>query len=516
MALDSSVYDDRPRFPFTPPRRARCQVAILGAGPVGLALAAGLARHGVAPVLIEPRGEVAFGSRAICVSRRSLEILESFGVAQAVLGEGLPWTRGHSFWRGHRVLSFEMPDDADQRHPPMVNLQQCFAEAALIAALPASVDLRWHSRMVSLVQDPDGVTLRIATPEGEYDLRTDHVVACDGARSPTRAALGLQLEGNSYEGRYLIADIRLRSAAPTERRAWFDPPSNPGSTLLMHKQPRDIWRIDYQLRDDEDAEAAQQEAAVRARIDAHLAMLGERPDYDLVLISLYRAHCLTLDRYRHGRVLLAGDAAHLVPIFGVRGLNSGIDDAGNLAWKLAAVARGESDALLDSYSEERVHAARENIRQSRKSTLFMTPPGRGHALLREAALSLAVSQDFARPLVNPRQSTAIAFPASRLQTEEDGDWPAGPPPGATLPSVPNRGGHITAGPQPLVIQAACATPIPGAVIVTPDDTRAVSLLGLDTPGAGYLVRPDGHVAFRWRRFDPPAFSAAHDRMWGRA
>lgn len=426
-----------------------------------------------------------------------------------------------------------MPADADQQYPPMLNLQQCFLEAAL-AGQPG-VDLRWHSTMRGLHQTPDGVRLRIGTPGGDYDLHADWVVAADGARSPARQALGLRLEGDSYEGRYLIADIRLDSGSPTERRAWFDPPSNPGSTVLMHRQPHGIWRIDYQLRDDEDAEAEQQEDRVRTRIGAHLATIAEPPDYELILVSLYRAHCRTLGRYRHGRVLFAGDAAHLVPIFGVRGLNSGIEDAGNLAWKLAAAIRGEGPAaLLDSYSTERVAAARENIRQGRKSTLFMTPPSRGFALLRDAALSLAVSQDFARALADPRQSTAAAFGDSPLQTPSQGEWAAGPEPGAVLPAVPLRlpGGepvHVQAlvGPAPTVLLASGDAVAeahlagPHLVRIGPDGDavdaagRAAALLGLDRPGAGYLVRPDGHVAWRWRNFDAAGFDAALARLWGR-
>jgi 3-(3-hydroxy-phenyl)propionate hydroxylase len=523
MALDPGVYAALPRFPAPrvsgPQRRG---VVVLGAGPVGLALAAGLARHGTPCTLIEPRDQVSFGSRAICLSRRSLEILEGFGVAAPILAAGLPWTRGHSFWRRHKVLEFAMPHSPEDRHPPMLNLQQCFTEQLLVEALAErpGVELRWGHRMVALEARADGVALRIAGPDGAYGLAADWVVACDGARSPAREALGLRLEGTSYEGRYLIADIRLRSSSPTERRAWFDPPSNPGSTVLMHRQPHDIWRIDYQLRDAEDAGAAQQEAAVRARIDAHLAGIGEPAEYDLVLISLYRAHCLTLDRYRHGRVMFAGDAAHLVPIFGVRGLNSGLDDAGNLAWKLAAVVRGESpDTLLDSYSAERVFAARENIRAARKSTLFMTPPGRGHALLRDAALSLAVGEEFARALVNPRQSSAIAFPASALQTPEQGAWTTGPAPGATLPSIPLGATHIQAlvGPRPtlllapgdVAVEACCAD---RQVVVL--DAAAAARLGLTAPGAGYLVRPDGHVAWRWQRFDAAALAAAFARLMG--
>ncbi|MBL6454831.1 FAD-dependent monooxygenase [Belnapia sp. T6] len=519
--MGAGLYDDLPRFPFRPVAgKQRAPVVVLGAGPVGLALAAGLARQGVRCLVVEPRGAVSFGSRAICLSRRSLEILEGFGVAAPILAAGLPWTTGRSFWRGHQVLAFAMPHGPEQRHPPMLNLQQCFTEQLLVEALEGrpEVELRWHSRMLGLRQEADRVVLRVGTPEGEYDLEADWVVATDGARSPARAALGLELRGTSYEGRYLIADIRLRSATPTERRAWFDPPSNPGSTLLMHRQPGDVWRIDYQLREEEDAEAAQREDAVRARIDAHLAAIGEPSQYELLLISLYRAHCLTLDSYRQGRVLLAGDAAHLVPIFGVRGLNSGIEDAGNLAWKLAAVLRGEGgEALLDSYSEERVFAARENIRAARKSTLFMTPPSRGHALLRDAALSLSVHEDWARVLVNPRQSSATAFPDSPLSTPEAGEWAAGPRPGMVLPSIPLGAGHVQAlvGPGPTILWAPGLAPPTGLRVVEIDESEARTALGLARPGAGYLMRPDGHVAWRWQDWNATGFATALRRMMRR-
>ncbi|MBD5604173.1 MAG: FAD-dependent monooxygenase, partial [Candidatus Eremiobacteraeota bacterium] len=362
MSIDASIYESFPRHAFRRPPEfdgttARVPVVILGAGPVGLTAALGLARHGVRSVVIESRDTVGFGSRAICLSRRSLEIWDRLGVAGPIVARGLPWTGGRSSWGRHEVLSFAMPHDDDQKFPPMLNLQQCFVEQFLIEAVMATpeIDLRWHSSATMLDARDDGVRLGIDTPEGRYDIEAGRLVACDGARSFARRALGLALEGTSYEGRYLIADVRLASDAPVERRAWFDPPSNPRSTLLMHRQPDDVWRIDYQLRDDEDEIAAQKEAAIRARIDAHLAYIGETEPYTLIWRSLYKAHAVTLAQYVHGRVAFAGDAAHLVPIFGVRGLNSGVDDAFNLAWKLARVVRGDADdTLLESYSEERV------------------------------------------------------------------------------------------------------------------------------------------------------------------
>ena len=556
------MYFIHQHYPFRrPPDRGsknQVPVAVVGGGPIGLALALALARRGIGVTVIEADDTVCQGSRAICISRRSLEILDGLGVLDRFLAKGLPWTAGRSFYRDKEVLRLEMPHDGEQKLPPMLNLQQCFAEQFLVDALAecANAEILWQTSFTGLTERNDGVTLHLQTPEGAYDLDAAYVVACDGARSPVRAALGLELSGTSYEGRYVIVDIALKSASPTERRAWFDPPSNPGATVLMHRQPDDIWRVDYQLRDDEDADEEVKPERVLPRVRSHLAFAGEPDEWQPVWISLYKAHALTLDKYRHGRILLAGDAAHLVPIFGVRGMNSGFQDTANLAWKLAYVLRGLApDGLLDSYSAESVGAARENLRQAAKSTRFMTPPTRGHALLRTAALSLSVQHAFARPLINPRQSTAITYEDSALSSfpARSAEFAGGPGLGEVMPDPPARiaangtwldghlsdllhgdfvcllfvgpdgGGSEHAGPLeafaggriPLQAILVAAAPVRDTELVTAvDPAGRIAARFAAVPGSAYLIRPDRHIAARWRKLVPEELAAALTKAVG--
>lgn len=397
----------------------RVPVLIAGGGPVGLSLAALLGRFGVRCVVIEADASYCSGSRAICISRRSQEIFGWFGADRDLLDKGLPWTGGRSFFRDAQVLHFQMPSDARQRFAPMLNIQQFYVEEyahRAAAAAGSLVEVRWSSRVTGLQPHAQHVDVHVEAADGTlYTLRADWLVACDGGRSTVREQSGLAFEGMQYEGRYVIVDIEQDTQRPVERLAWFDPPSNPGSTILMHRQPDNVWRIDYQIGDDEDAIEAVKPEKVLPRVQSHLQMIGETAPWKPLWISIYNAKCLTLERYRQGRVLFAGDAAHLVPIFGVRGLNSGLDDAGNLAWKLALVIQGQAHAeLLDSYSAERVHATRENIAYGAKSTEFMAPPHFGFKLMREAALRLAVESAPLRSLINPRQSAPIRYEGAAL------------------------------------------------------------------------------------------------------
>ncbi|MEO6322279.1 MAG: FAD-dependent monooxygenase, partial [Polaromonas sp.] len=489
-------------------------------------------------------------SRAICMSRRSQEILGWVGADQPLVDKGLSWVGGRSYFRDREVLHFLMPSEPTQRYAPMVNIQQFHAEEyAHKAALAQGgrADVRWSSKVTAVRPQADGAQVDIQSSEGLHSVQADWVVACDGGRSTVREQLGLQLEGTQYEGKYVIVDVVQKTRREVERLAWFDPPSNPGSTILMHRQPDDVWRIDYQIRDDEDPAEAVKPENVLPRVQSHLSMIGENEPWEPLWISIYNAKCLTLPSYRQGRVLFAGDAAHLVPIFGVRGLNSGLDDAANLAWKLALVQqRQAADWLLDSYSSERVHATRENIAYGAKSTEFMAPPNYGFSLMREAALRLTTENPAVSSLINPRQSTPVEYVDSPLNLPaRDADFTVGPHAGMPAPEARLHAAsghkHLTSffGGEFVLLYFADHGGLPAdlAALATPGLTGPAGLKviciarqgGADAQtlvddlgqaherydahdGTLYLVRPDGYVMGRWRQARADDVQAALQRL----
>jgi 3-(3-hydroxy-phenyl)propionate hydroxylase len=391
------------------------------------------------------------------------------------------------------------------------------------------------------------VTLNVDTPEGVYDLRTGWVVAADGGRSPMRRMMGLRMEGRSYSGNFVIADIKADIPLPTERLCHFDPDWNPGNNVLVHREPDGIWRLDFRLPDGETAEEALEEGRLAKRIDLILAMIGHKVPWTLDWATVYSANTLTLTDYVHGRVVFTGDAAHLLPIFGVRGANTGFQDGDNLAWKLAAVVKGEAPPrLLASYSSERVEAAQEICEEAGKSTRFMTPPTAGFRLMRDAVLSFALSEDFAKDLLHWRTSRPHVYAHSPLNSfpDEDAAFAGGPATGATLANVKlghddflldhlRSGFHLLvfAGgsegnrkSQAEVLAAAPRADAPVVRVLVAADRAAAAGLEADIvildpsgavarkyaagPGTAYLARPDLHVCARWLAPRPDQIIAA--------
>src|SRR5258708_23070617 len=414
---------------------AEHSVVVVGAGPVGLSLAIDLAQRGQGVVLLDDADRIGEGSRAICFSKRSLEFWDRLGIGQRMVDKGVVWSVGKIFHGASQLYQFNLLPEEGHKRPAFINLQQFHAEAYLVDRVQqlAAIDLRWRNRVIGLEQRNDQSVLTIETPDGPYLLRANYVVACDGARSSLRQMVGAEFAGQVFEDQFLIADVKMTAEFPTERWFWFDPPFHAGRSALLHKQPDDIWRIDLQLNPDADPTVEKRPEKARPRI---ARMLGHEK-FDFEWISLYKFQCRRMEKFIHGRVIFAGDAAHQVSPFGARGANSGLEDAENLAWKLDRVLRGISpEALLASYHTERSAAADENIRESTRSTDFMAPSSRQEARLRKAVLSLARETEFGKRMINGGRLSVPSIYDSPLSSRHGHDSPCVPPPGASMPDLP--------------------------------------------------------------------------------
>ncbi|MFI7447868.1 FAD-dependent monooxygenase [Nonomuraea sp. NPDC049714] len=486
------------------------QVIVVGAGPVGQSAALLLARWGVPVLVLDERpGRRPAGSKSICQQRDVLDIWSAAGAGR-IAEEGLAWTTARTYYRGEELLSWTF--DTQGPLPPCVNISQTRTEQILDAAIAAQplVEVRWDHRVTGLEQDDAGVTVRCR----DRTLRAPYAVVCAGARAQgLRQALGVRFDGESFDDQFLICDIRADLPGwEHERRFHFDPEWNPGRQVLIHPCPEGTFRIDWQIPPH--FIPTRQDVARRIR-----QIIGDR-DYDLLWQTTYRFHSRIASRMRVGRVLLAGDCAHLVAPFGARGLNSGVPDAENAAWKLAFVLNGWAPAeLLESYHDERHAAARENLEVTAATMRFLAPRTEGERARRRAALEACRAGGDAAEVDSGRFAEPFWYVDSPLTTPEParpfrGRPPKGalcdPAPGVIVPDVPLPrgrlrelcrdgfllllGGMCDSGLFAQVLGKVTTAPLAVRGLAEMDGTGTLAERLGAGPDEAWLIRPDAHIA----------------------
>lgn len=527
-------------------------VLIIGAGPTGMTAALELAYHGVPSIILDEGHELSEGSRAIAIHRTALMVWEKLGCVEPMLEKGIAWQVRRTFFREQELYAQLMPAPAPGALPTFINLQQYYTELYLLQRIQGEplIDLRWDHQVVNVVQDEESVILTVVTPTGPRSVRGRHALACDGARSSVRKLLQLDFPGHTHKDRFLIADIRARLPFAHEPRFFFDHPTNPGYTVLIHPQPDGVWRMDWQLGAEVDIAVERSPEKMDRRIRA---LIGETP-YELVWLSDYRFHQRLLSNLRHGRIFFAGDAAHLVSPFGARGMNSAIQDVENLGWKLAWVLAGQApEALLDTYHAERWPAQYHNQVVTDTTMRFMAPRTPWQKLKRNVILRLSARWKTARKWVNSgKMSEPFTYTRSPILIPDEAPaqaWQGAPRLGAKAPdgvcglidkSVPAGtrpmelrrlfgAGFVAlyfapnvSGARAFVAEALsteCAAPLTlcpvlyGELEAMPsqlhlsdeasvrglwDFTGALTRAFGARPGSLFLIRPDGHVAARRR------------------
>jgi len=467
------------------PSELDADVAVIGAGAVGLTLAGRLAQHGVRVAVFEvtPTRQ-RIGSKAICMQRETLEIWARLGVGERVAKRGIQWQVGRTYHRGRLLFEVRLPA-SDEHFPPFVNISQSGVEELLESRLAElGVPVHRGYRLVGVDSDTDVVRATFETDAGRLTHRIAYLVGADGAHSSVRHAAGIGFEGYSFDDRFLIADIRASLPIANQRHFHFDPPWNPGRQVLIHPQPDGIWRIDWQVAPETDAEAERDNGGLDRRIRA---VIGPAAGYELVWLTAYRFSQRIASRFRAGRLFLAGDAAHVMSPFGARGLNSGVADAENLAWKLAWVLRhGATSELLDSYEAERRAAALENLAATDATMRFMAPHGPARRLWRRVVLLMAPRSAWFRRRVNSGQ---LAEPAVYAASDVDGG--SGLRHGTVAPDVPlPSGGRLRdrlGGGFVLVVARPMGHELPLPEVVIGPGTA----YGDDR---AWLIRPDGYLA----------------------
>jgi len=528
-------------------------VIIIGAGPCGMAAALDFAAQGIPTLVLDDNNTVSVGSRAICFSKRTLEIMDRYGCADPMVDKGVTWQTGKVYFRDELLYEFNLLPESGHKMPAFINLQQYYFEEYMVnrcKELSEFIDLRWLHKVIHVETSDSGNVITVDTQDGSYQLQCDYLLVADGANSPIRSQLGLESKGQVFEDHFLIADMVIKTDMPAERRFWFDPHFHPNQSVLLHKQADNVWRIDFQLGWNSNKEEAVKEENIIPRVRA---MFGDDIEFKLEWASVYTFQCRKMDDFIHHRTIFIGDAAHQVSPFGARGANGGIQSVENLAWKIVRILRGEASAgLLETYNTERQHGAAENILNSTRSTDFITPKSHVSKVFRNETLKLAKVYPFARALINSgRLSVPCQNLDSPLITVDQDDFFQGLTPGTMSRDAPltingeetwllNQLGNrfvclIDDRNEALsseALQALSGDTDLMLLVIARDATHAQQLADADNcrvaldnsgtlterydlqPGTTYLFRPDQMVAARWRTLSSKQVHAARQRALG--
>ncbi|MGI5451017.1 FAD-dependent monooxygenase [Streptomyces sp. CA-243310] len=479
------------------------QVLIVGAGPVGLVTGIELLRRGV-PVRVIDRSERPNPhSKAIALWPRGIEALARFGAADELHRRGVVLRAQNYHSQGERVARLAFGGMRRTRYPYALSIPQQETEAVLretFRGLGGTIE--FGTSLTSFTQDGVGVSAELETVRGRATARFGWVVGCDGSHSRVREVLGVPFRGSSYPQRFLLADGRVRTSLAHDEVHYF---MSAAGVLVVVGLPGGMYRTFVSaapdLAVDDPRDAVQRAASERCPVPIEL--IGEQRT------GVFRVHAKVVDRLRVGRVLLAGDAAHIHSPAGGQGLNTGIEDAASLAWRLAGVCEGRwGDEALARWEEERLRVARAVVSDTDLQTrLWMMSGWRARA--RDAALGIAGRSGVLNRVVVPRQAQlSFAHPGPRQQAGHLRT-------GMRLPDVPLDGEHgrwlreELASPTPLLLL------FPGTgrrrrnvegvadifrrsyegirvTVISDPNHLGHSLLGLNRPCA-VLVRPDGTI-----------------------
>ena len=513
------------------------EVLVVGAGPTGLTLATHLAAHGVRPRLVDRSAARAHESRALAIQPRTLEVLAGVGISARLveLGNRTVRLRIHA---GRRVRSAPLFDLglADTAYPYLLFLSQAETERVLVEHLHATgVEVERRTELVDLAAGPDGVACRLRHHDGHDEMvRARYVVGCDGAHSTVRRLAGIPFEGAAYPQTFVLADVEADGVEPAAAHAFLSrsgmlfcfPLGRPASWRLLAMRPRD---------DPTPADAPVDLTQVQALADVYTG--GQVRLNDPVWMTNFRLHHRAASHYRTGSIFLAGDAAHVHSPAGAQGMNTGIQDAVNLAWKLAHARHGADPTLLDTYELERAPIGRMVLRMSDRAFTVATSTNPlvrfARTRIAPAAISLVLGPRWVRAhAFRTLAQLDIRYRSSPLSVDGPGAPRRGPRAGDRLPDADVvHDGQITTlhralgrpGWHLLVCGPTGAWPDLESMIdqhggrlvlrrlgagqghgwLQDPSGGALRRLGLDQDrSALFVVRPDGHIGFRAARPRP--------------